>query len=100
LKKQNLQKRIIHDTIVYHKLRITSMKRAIINFSEDFDYQDFKTYAEHKHISLSRAILELAKSALEDLEDKRLGQIALERLKSKSTKSLSSKDFWNKADEL
>ena len=43
------------------------MKRAIVNFSDDLDYQDFKAYAEHKKISLSRAILDLAQSALEDL---------------------------------
>jgi hypothetical protein len=42
------------------------MKRAIVNFSNDFEYQDFKSYAEHKKISLSRAILELAQNALED----------------------------------
>lgn len=76
------------------------MKRAIVNFSEDFDYQDFKSYAEHKKISLSRAILELAKNALEDWEDKKLGDIALERQSSKSAKYLSSDNFWNKANEL
>ncbi|MDR1031563.1 MAG: hypothetical protein LBL30_00335 [Holosporales bacterium] len=76
------------------------MKRAIINFSDDFNYQDFKSYAEHKKISLSRAILELAQNALEDWEDKRLGDIALKRLSSKNVKYLSSDVFWNKADEL
>jgi hypothetical protein len=82
------------------KREVTSMKRAIVNFSEDFDYQDFKSYAEHKKISLSRAILELAKNALEDWEDKKLGDIALERKKSKSAKCLSSDDFWKRANEL
>jgi hypothetical protein len=76
------------------------MKRAIINFSDDFNYQDFKSYAEHKKISLSRAILELAQNALEDWEDKRLGDIALKRLNPKNVKYLSSDAFWNKADEL
>ena len=85
---------------MYLKVWITNMKRAIVNFSEDFDYQDFKSYADHKKISLSRAILELAKNALDDLEDRRLGNIALERLNSKTTKYLSSDDFWNKANEL
>jgi len=76
------------------------MKRAIVNFSDDFDYQDFKSYADQKKISLSRAILELAKNALDDLEDRRLGNIALERLNSKTAKYLSSDDFWSKANEL
>ncbi|GHU14177.1 hypothetical protein FACS189449_10500 [Alphaproteobacteria bacterium] len=76
------------------------MKRAIINFSKDFDYQEFKSYAVHKKISLSRAILELAQNALEDWEDKKLGDIALERLNSENSKYLSSEDFWRKADEL
>jgi predicted DNA-binding protein len=76
------------------------MKRAIINFSKDFDYQEFKSYAEHKKISLSRAILELAQNALEDWEDKKLCDIALERSNAKDSKYLSSDDFWRKADEL
>jgi hypothetical protein len=76
------------------------MKRAIVNFSDDFNYQDFKSYAEHKKISLSRAILELAQNALEDWEDTELGDIAIERLNSKTAKCLPSDDFWRKADEL
>lgn len=76
------------------------MKKAIVNFSDDFDYQDFQLYAEYKKISLSRAILELAQNALEDLEDKKLGDIALKRLSSKHAKLLSSNVFWNKANEL
>jgi hypothetical protein len=81
-------------------MKRTNMKRAIVNFSEDFDYQDFKSYAEYKKISISRAILELAKSALEDWEDKKLGDVALKRLNSKPTKYLHSDDFWNKANEV
>jgi predicted DNA-binding protein len=76
------------------------MKRAIVNFSNDFDYQDFKSYAEHKKISISRAILELAQNALEDWEDKKLADVALKRLRSKDSKYLSSNDFWDKANEL
>jgi len=97
---KNLQKLECYDTLLYHNTGVTNMKRAIVNFSENFDYQDFKSYAEHKKISLSRAILELAKNALEDWEDKKLGDVALKRLSSKTTKYLSSDDFWNKANEL
>lgn len=79
---------------------VTDMKRAIVNFSDDFNYQDFKSYAEYKKISLSRAILELAQNALEDWEDKKLSDVALKRLNSKEAKYLSSNDFWDKANEL
>jgi hypothetical protein len=82
------------------RTRGTDMKRVIVNFSDDFDYQDFKSYAEYEKISLSRAILELAQNALEDWKDERLGDIALERLNSKTPKYLPSDDFWNKADDL
>lgn len=40
------------------------MRRAIVNFSNDFDYSEFKNYSEQNNISLSRALLEFAQKSL------------------------------------
>jgi hypothetical protein len=78
---------------------VIDIKRAIENFSSDFDYQDFNAYAEHKKISLPKAILELAQNALKNLEYNELADVALSRLNSKTAKYLPSDDFWNTANE-
>ncbi len=75
------------------------MKRAIVNFSKDYDYELFKRYADGNNISLSRAILDLASKALDDWEDQRLGDIALERLHDPNAEYISSDKFWEKALE-
>lgn len=70
------------------------MKRAIVNFSNDFDYGEFKNYSERNNVSLSRAILELAQKSLAIWKDEQLADIALNRENS-SSDYLDSGDFWN-----
>lgn len=73
------------------------MKRAIVNFSNDFDYTEFKNYSEQNNLSLSRALLELAQKSLTIWKDEQLADIALNRENS-NTNYLNSKDFWNQFD--
>ena len=70
---------------------------AIVNFSNDFDYTEFKNYSEQNNLSLSRALLELAQKSLTIWKDEQLADIALNRENS-NTNYLNSKDFWNQFD--
>ena len=72
------------------------MKRAIVNFTKDYDYELFKRYACINKISLSRALLELAQKSLDKWEDERVANLALSRLnKAKPDEYLDSDTFWN-----
>lgn len=82
---------------MYHVFVNENMKRAIVNFSSEFDYNEFKNYSEQNNISLSRALLELAQKSLTIWKDEQLADIALGRENSGSD-YLNSKDFWNQFD--
>ena len=82
---------------MYQLYFLKFMKRAIVNFSNDFDYGEFKNYSEQNNISLSRALLELAQKSLTIWKDEQLADIALNRENS-SSEYLNSKDFWNQFD--
>ena len=72
------------------------MKRAIVNFTKDCDYDSFKSYADFHKISLSRAMIELAKKSLDKWEDERLASLALSRESSATTNDyLEAEAFWN-----
>ena len=75
------------------------MKRAIVNFSNDFNYDDFKDYSEQNKVSLSRALLELAQRSLDSWKDEQIADLALEREK-KATKEdyLDFNTFWQELD--
>ncbi len=75
------------------------MKRAIINFTSNFDYEEFKNYADSEEISMSKAILQLAKNSLDDLTDKKLGDLAIKRMENASN-YIESEKFWNKVNDL
>lgn len=71
------------------------MKRAIINFQKDCDYDSFKHYAEFHKISLSRALLELAQKSLDRWEDERIANIAVSRReKTKTDDYIDGEIFW------
>lgn len=75
------------------------MKRAIVNFSNDFSYDDFKEYSEQNKISLSRALLELAQKSLDRWKDEQVADLAIAR-ENGATKSdyLDSDTFWQELD--
>lgn len=75
------------------------MKRAIVNFSNDFNYDDFKDYSKHNKISLSRALLELAQKSLAVWKDEQLADTALDR-ETLSVKEdyVNADDFWKRQD--
>ncbi len=75
------------------------MKRAIVNFSNDFSYDDFKDYSEQKKVSLSRALLELAQKSLDRWKDEQVADLAIAR-ENGSAKSdyLNSDTFWQELD--
>lgn len=53
------------------------MKRLLLNFNNNYDFLTFKNYAANRGISISAAILNLAKESLERLEDEILAEEAL-----------------------
>lgn len=72
------------------------MRRAIVNFPKDCDYDSFKHYADFHKISLSRALIELAQKSLDCWEDERIANIAVSRKESaKSDNYVESEAFWN-----
>lgn len=71
------------------------MKRAIVNFSSDFNYEDFKDYSEKNKVSLSRALLELAQKSLNRWKDGQIADLALEREKNSDKEScIEADEFW------
>ena len=71
------------------------MKRAIVNFSSDFSYEDFKDYSEKNKVSLSRALLELAQKSLNRWKDEQIADLALEREKNSDKESyIEADEFW------
>ena len=75
------------------------MKRAIVNFSNDFNYDDFKEYSEKKKVSLSKALLELAQKSLDRWKDEQVADLAIAR-ENDDAKSdyLDSDTFWQELD--
>ena len=72
------------------------MKRAIVNFSKDCDYDSFRHYADFKKISLSRALLELAQKSLDRWEDERVADLGVSRKENtKVDEYIDSNTFWN-----
>lgn len=72
------------------------MRRAIVNFSKDCDYDSFKHYADFHKISLSRALIELAQKSLDRWEDERIANIAVSRKENaKSDSYVEAEAFWN-----
>ncbi len=72
------------------------MKRAIVNFSKECDYESFKNYAEENKISLSKALLELAQKSLESWEDEKVANIAAKRRNDPQANYLSVDEFLEK----
>lgn len=84
---------------MYHFLFCIFMKRAIVNFSNNFNYDDFKEYSEHNKISLSRALLELAQKSLTDWKDEQIADMALDREESSGKNDYVNFDnFWERLD--
>lgn len=75
-----------------------SMKRAIVNFSKEYDYESFKNYADENKISLSKALLDLAQKSLESWEDEKVASVAANRLRDPQAKYLSADEFLEKTD--
>ena len=72
------------------------MRRAIVNFSRDCDFDSFKSYADFHKISLSRALIELAQKSLDRWEDERVANIAISRKeKAKPEDYIEAESFWN-----
>ncbi|MBR1734347.1 MAG: hypothetical protein IJ730_02705 [Alphaproteobacteria bacterium] len=72
------------------------MKRAIVNFSRDCDYDSFKHYADFNKVSLSRALLELAQKSLNRWEDERVAAMAVSRKENtKADEYIDSNTFWD-----
>ena len=72
------------------------MKRAIVNFSKDCDYDSFKHYADFHKISLSRALIELAQKSLDRWEDERIANIAVSRREKASSEDyVEAEAFWD-----
>lgn len=72
------------------------MKRAIVNFSKEYDYDSFKNYAEENKISLSKALLELAQRSLNNWEDEKVATVAAKRRKDSQSKYLNADEFLEK----
>lgn len=71
------------------------MRRAIVNFSNDFNYDDFKDYSEKNKISLSRALLELAQESLFKWKDEQIADLAIRREEESTKKDyLDFDSFW------
>lgn len=72
------------------------MKRAIVNFSSDFNYEDFKDYSKKNKVSISRALLELAQKSLNRWKDEQIADLALEREKNSNNEEsyTESDEFW------
>ena len=84
---------------MYHFSCCISMKRAIVNFSNNFNYDDFKEYSEYNKISLSRALLELAQKSLTDWKDEQIADMALDREKLSGKEDYVNFDnFWEELD--
>ena len=72
------------------------MRRAIVNFPRDCDFDSFKSYADFHKISLSRALIELAQKSLDRWEDERVAGIAASRKeKAKPEYYIEAEAFWN-----
>lgn len=72
------------------------MRRAIVNFPRDCDFDSFKSYADFHKISLSRALIELAQKSLDRWEDERVAGIAASRKeKAKPEDYIEAEAFWN-----
>ena len=72
------------------------MRRAIVNFSRDCDYDSFKNYADFHKVSLSRALIELAQKSLDRWEDERVANVAVSRKENaKSGDYIEAEEFWN-----
>lgn len=72
------------------------MKRAIVNFSKEYDYESFKNYAKENRVSLSKALLELAQRSLDSWEDEKVANIAAKRRNDSQAKYLSADEFLEK----
>lgn len=91
-----LKFKLCYDTIM-NRLDIgLVMKRAVVNFSNGFNYDDFKDYSKKNKISLSRALLKLAQESLTRWKDEQIADSAVKREEESTKKDyLDFDSFWD-----